>query len=211
MLYHAKFDVAEAHVERLLSSARVARLLTVGDDGMPHIGIYPFVFGDGWIEVHLAQRDEQLADLRARPRVAVEIDEIFGPIPSHWSGPEATHADVYYRAAVFEAEAGLSGERDDVADHLRRLLERYQPEGGYDPVGENAEYEPYIAMLTVVCLRVVRRRAKYKLGQGSGDEHLKVLEALAARGRPEDVRALEEIRAIGLHNNSLTTAERDPS
>src|SRR5438128_2613767 len=109
MLRNPVFEVPSEALTPLMAAARGARLITVSADGTPHLGIFPYIYGDGWIELHLARGDEQLDELRARPRAVLEIDEIFSHIPSYWSGPEATHSDLYYRAAIFECTAELSG------------------------------------------------------------------------------------------------------
>jgi nitroimidazol reductase NimA-like FMN-containing flavoprotein (pyridoxamine 5'-phosphate oxidase superfamily) len=197
MIFHKKFEAPDHAVARLVTDAPIVRLVTVGDDGTPHVGIFPFLYGDGWLEVHLARGDEQLADMAARPRVTMEIDEIFGHIPSHWSGPEATNADVYYRAAVYEGDATLDAGEGAGAGHLERLLERYQPEGGYDLIADTPEYRKYMSMLTVVHVGVLRRRTKFKLGQQeSAVAQSAIHDNLRKRGRPEDLRAIAEATSI---------------
>ena len=61
------------------------------------------------IELHLVRADEQVADLKARPRCAFEVDEVLAVIPSHWVHPEyAGSATAYHRTVIFECDAAIS-------------------------------------------------------------------------------------------------------
>jgi predicted FMN-binding regulatory protein PaiB len=195
MLFRSSYDAPEGGVESLIRDTPVARLITVDADGRPHLGIFPFIAGDRWFELHLARGDEQLDHLRAQPKVLIEIDEIFGQIKSHWVGREATHADMYYRAALFDVDARLDASADAVASHLEKLVARYQPEGGYDAINSTPAYREYFAYLTVVHLTVTRERSKFKLGQGASAESLAAIhDKLLERGTETDQRAVEASR-----------------
>lgn len=195
MLFRSSYDAPEGSVESLVRDTPVARLITVDSDGRPHLGIFPFIAGDGWFELHLARGDEQLDHLRAQPRVLIEIDEIFGQIKSHWVGPEATHADMYYRAALFDADAQLDASSDAVSSHLEKLVARYQPEGGYHPITTTPAYREYFSYLTIVRLSVTRRRSKFKLGQGASAESLRAIHGkLIERGKEKDIAAVQASR-----------------
>jgi Pyridoxamine 5'-phosphate oxidase len=51
VIFHDYYsDVPPDEVDRLVQSQELARLITVGDDGIPHVGLYPFVYdGKRWI------------------------------------------------------------------------------------------------------------------------------------------------------------------
>jgi predicted FMN-binding regulatory protein PaiB len=202
MLFRPSYDAPAGGVESLIRETPVARLITVDSDGRPHLGIFPFIAGDGWFELHLARGDEQLDHLRAHPNVLIEVDEIFGPIKSHWVGREATHADMYYRAALFDVDAQLFASTDAVASHLEKLVARYQPEGGYDPIKSTPGYREYFAYLTVVHLTVTRARSKFKLGQGGAAESLAAIHSkLLERGSERDVAAVQAARETASRNH----------
>src|SRR6266403_1119177 len=69
-------DIPDELLDAFVRDQEMGRLLTVADDGLPHLGLYPFAYGGGAIEIHLNRADEQLAHLEARPRCAFEVDEI---------------------------------------------------------------------------------------------------------------------------------------
>ena len=70
MIFHEYYsDVPRDEVDRLVASQELARLVTVGDDSVPHIGLYPFVYDGKTLDLHLVRSDEQIKDLKARPRL----------------------------------------------------------------------------------------------------------------------------------------------
>jgi hypothetical protein len=84
IFYDYYADIPEQTLRDFVSGQELGRLVTVGADGQPHIGLYPFLFLGESIEIHLHRADEQLADLKSGSRCAFEVDEIHGTIPSHW-------------------------------------------------------------------------------------------------------------------------------
>src|SRR5439155_1215945 len=76
MIFHGYYsDVPDAELNRFVDSQELGRLITVGADGTPHVGLYPFVRDGGAVDLHLVQADEQIADLDARGRIIRELRE----------------------------------------------------------------------------------------------------------------------------------------
>src|SRR5215813_6266426 len=85
MIFHAYYtDVPRAEIDRLVDAQELGRLVTVGADGTPHIGLYPFVRDGETVDLHLVRADEQIADLRERSTCVFELDDVLGVIPSYW-------------------------------------------------------------------------------------------------------------------------------
>jgi predicted FMN-binding regulatory protein PaiB len=198
VIFHDHYsDVPRDEVDRLVQSQELARLVTVGDDGMPHVGLYPFIYDGKTLDLHLVRSDEQIKDLKARPRCVLEVDEVLAVIPSYWVHPEyAGAATAYHRTVIFECEARVEEDPESVAAQQRRLLARYQPEGGFRPLDpNNALYRGAMAQLAAVTLQINRWRAKFKLGQNRPAEaRRQVIAALRKRGRPNDGRAADALQ-----------------
>jgi len=189
-------NIPEAELERFVRAQELGRLVTVAEDGTPHIGLYPFTYDGTAFEVHLVRTDEQILDLRGRPRCMFEVDEVLATIPSYWVDPEnAIMATAYHRTVMFDCEAIVSNDAAELAAQQMRLLARYQPEGGFRPVtAEDPMYRGAIHHIAAVRLDVRGRRAKFKLAQNRApDVRAKIAEALRKRGRPSDERAAEAI------------------
>lgn len=199
MIFHAYYaDVPTAQVDAFVDAQELGRLITVGADGMPHVGLYPFVRSDRTIDLHLVREDEVAVDLRARPRCVFEVDEPLGVIPSYWVHAEyGGSATAYHRTVIFECTATVMDDPALVAAQQRRLLARYQPEGGFRPIDpEDALYRSALRQLAAVSLAVERVRTKFKLGQNRPPEtRRKVVQFLRERGRPNDARAADALES----------------
>lgn len=198
MIFHGYYtDVPPDEVDRFVRSQEMGRLVTVGADGTPHIGLYPFAYDSAAIEIHLVRRDEQMEDLRVRPRCLFEVDEVLGVIPSYWVDPEnAVMATAYHRTVIFDCEATISEDAAALAAQQTRLLGRYQPEGGFRPVTpDDPLYRGAIAHIAALRLDVRARRPKFKLAQNRPlDTRARIVEELRKRGRPNDRRAADALQ-----------------
>jgi predicted FMN-binding regulatory protein PaiB len=197
VIFHAYYaDVPADEIDRFVRAQEMGRLVTVDAEGLPHLGLYPFVYDAGAVEIHLVRRDEQIADLRARPRCLFEVDEVLGVIPSYWVDPEnAVMATAYHRTVIFDCEATIAEDAAALAAQQMTLLARYQPEGGYRPVSaDDPLYRGAIAHIAAVRLEIKGRRAKFKLAQNrTVDARAKIVQALRGRGRPNDARAADAL------------------
>lgn len=212
MIFHGYYsDIPDAELDRFVDGQELGRLVTVGADGTPHIGLYPFVReGGSTIDLHLVQADEQIADLAERPRCVFELDEALGVIPSYWVHPEyGGSATAYHRTVIFECLASVRREPAAVAAQQVRLLARYQPEGGFRPLDpEDPLYQGALKQLAAVRLLVTARRAKFKLGQNRPAEaRRRIIAELRKRGRPLDGRAADALEwTLGIDQAGARTA-----
>jgi predicted FMN-binding regulatory protein PaiB len=184
--------VAREDIERFVQGQELGRLVTVGADGTPHVGLYPFVYDGAAFELHLVRQDELALDLETRPRCAFEVDEVLGVIPSYWVHPEyGGVATAYHRTVVFECVAMVVKDPAAVMEQQIRLLARYQPEGGFRPLAvDDPMYRGALDRLAAVRLDVQRARPHFKLAQNRPpDTRRAIVDRLRARGRPNDARA----------------------
>jgi predicted FMN-binding regulatory protein PaiB len=197
MIFHDYYgEVSAGELDRFVASQELGRLVTVGDEGLPHIGLYPFVTFEDGFDLHLVRADEQVTDLKARPRCVFELDDVLGVIPSYWVHPEyAGAATAYHRTVIFECTGAVVESPAAVAAQQERLLERYQPEGGFRPLAvSDPLYRGALAQLAAVRLTIGRCRVKFKLGQNRTPEaRRRVIDELRRRGRPNDQRAADAL------------------
>ena len=199
MIFHAYYaDVPAAQVDGFVDAQELGRLITVGADGIPHVGLYPFVRSDTTVDLHVVRDDEVAVDLRARPRCVFELDEPLGVIPSYWVHAEyGGSATAYHRTVIFECTARVVDDPAAVAAQQERLMARYQPEGGFRAIDpDDPLYRGALRQLAAVRLTVERVRIKFKLGQNRPPEtRRKIIEFLRERGRPSDARAAEALES----------------
>ena len=167
MIDYPYYRPTPAELSGLIAAQRLGRLVTVSAEGCPHIGLYPFVPVGDTVELHLVKGDVQVADMRQNAKVVFEVDEVLSFMPSYLEHPEsAQYADHYYRTAIVEGQAHVVNEPAAIADHLNRLITRYQPEGRYRPVTANDPmYAPAVVRLVMISIEPTRMWGKFKLGQ----------------------------------------------
>lgn len=113
MIFHAYYsNVPRAQLDAFVQAQELGRLVTVGGDGVPHVGLYPFVFDGAAVDLHLVAADEQVADLEERPACVFEVDEVLGVIPSYW-----VHAEYAGSAAASSPRRRRSPRSSDVCSH----------------------------------------------------------------------------------------------
>ena len=197
MIFHDVYaDVPADELERFVGAQELGRLITVGADGTPHVGLYPFVHEPGAVDLHLVREDELAVDLAARPRCVFEVDEVLGVIPSYWVSAEyGGAATAYHRTAIFECHGVVVADPAAVAAQQVRLLARYQPEGGFRALSTaDPLYRTALEQLAAVRLTVTRTRVKFKLAQNRPPEaRRRIIEELRKRGRPNDARAADAL------------------
>src|SRR5690242_1381299 len=142
MFYDYYADIPDDVLREFVVGQQLGRLITAAADGQPHIGLYPFLFLDDRVEIHLHRNDEQVADLAANARCCFEVDEVLAAVPSHWiHATNAMFATAYHRAVIFECDARVSDDAEVLAAQQRRLMQHYQPDGGHTAVTtEHAMY-----------------------------------------------------------------------
>jgi len=199
VIFHAYYaDVPAAQVDGFVDAQELGRLITVGADGIPHVGLYPFVRSDTTVDLHVVRDDEVAVDLRARPRCVFELDEPLGVIPSYWVHAEyGGSATAYHRTVIFECTARVVDDPAAVAAQQGRLMARYQPEGGFRAIDpDDPLYRGALRQLAAVRLAVERVRIKFKLGQNRPPEtRRKIVQFLRERRRPNDARAAEALES----------------
>jgi len=198
MIYYDYYaDVPDDVLKQFVATRELGRLVTVSGEGQPHIGLYPFLFLDSALEIHLHRSDEQLADLRANKKCAFEVDEIHGTIPSHWIHPtNAMFATAYHRTVIFECDAEISEDHDVLGAQQQRLMDRYQPRGGFKAVSAaEAMYRGPFNQIAALTLTVRERKVKWKLAQNRDrDARMKLIAELRKRARPTDAGAADALQ-----------------
>jgi uncharacterized protein len=193
---YPQFRASREEIDEFLASQRLGRLIVVGADGWPQVGLHVYTWDRGILEVHLVNSDDQLAGLRGQTQGVFEVDDILSAAPSHWlDEQDATNADHFYRCVIIRGPMTISTEIADVESHLKRLLAKYQPEGRYAAIDRNdPRYGKYMAALTMVRIEAQEIRSKFKLAQRTGEEdRAEILRQLRERADARDLRTVDAI------------------
>jgi nitroimidazol reductase NimA-like FMN-containing flavoprotein (pyridoxamine 5'-phosphate oxidase superfamily) len=112
----------------LLNTAHVGRLGTVTGNGYPMVKPLNFVYAAGNIYFHTAKEGEKIDDIRRNNRVCFEVDQ---PIALVKSTGSPCRAEYLYRSVIIRGRAHIVEEPGEQLDALKKLMGKYQPEGGY--------------------------------------------------------------------------------
>ena len=115
----------------MLEKSAVGRIATVNQKGFPVIKPVNFLYLDGRIYLHSSKKGEKMKDIRRGSPVCFEIDE---PIAYVSAKGSACKASYYYRSIIIKGKASLVNQRVKKLKILERLMEKYQPEGGYEGI-----------------------------------------------------------------------------
>ncbi|MDO9122886.1 MAG: pyridoxamine 5'-phosphate oxidase family protein [Deltaproteobacteria bacterium] len=122
-------------VTAILERSPLGRIATVNPKGFPVIKPINFVYWNGKIYIHSSTKGEKIRDICRRSRVWFEVDEPIAYVGA--KGPACT-ANYYYRSIIVKGRATLERNRSKKLKILERLMEKYQPEGGYEAIPEEA-------------------------------------------------------------------------
>jgi uncharacterized protein len=120
-------------IKALLDQSHVGRMATVNRRGYPVIKPVNYLYWDGKIYLHSSRTGEKISDIRRGSPVCFEVDQPVAYVPAR--GP-ACKASFYYRSILIKGVAALVNSRKEKMEILEKLMEKYQPEGGYGGIGE---------------------------------------------------------------------------
>jgi nitroimidazol reductase NimA-like FMN-containing flavoprotein (pyridoxamine 5'-phosphate oxidase superfamily) len=155
-------------IARVLNTCHVGRMGTIGRDGYPMVKPLNFIYDGGRIYFHTALEGEKIDDIRRDNRVCFEVDL---PVAFVRGGENPCSAEYLYRSVIIKGRASMVRGRDEKILALKRLMEKYQPEGGY---GEFSEEK--LSITGIVRIDVLEMTGKQDLGKdGIQEEAVKAL------------------------------------
>lgn len=186
---------SNASAVNLFGQAAFVHVGGAAADGTPIVRALHGVVVDNRLCFHAAAAGEKM-ELLGRQVVAV-TQRVIAEIPSHFVDPSlACPATTYYQSAQVCGELVRIEDVGTKARVLEALMQRFQPEGGYDPIDPgDRRYAPVLRGLLVAGVDLESAVAKIKVGQNRRpNQILPVLEGLWKRGADGDIEAIEMIR-----------------
>ncbi len=120
-------------IRALLERTPVGRIATVNRRGFPVIKPVNFVYDAGKIYLHSSTKGEKASDIRRGSPVCFEVDDPIAYVAA--AGP-ACKASFFFRSVIVKGKASFIGPLKKKIEILEKLMEKYQPEGGYGEVEE---------------------------------------------------------------------------
>ena len=150
-------------VIEFLSSQQTGRIASIDDNGFPQIIPMNFVFINDAVYMHSHIRGEKLDNIKRNLKVGFEVDKSLEFLPSYFSDPaDASLADTLYISVIIKGNAGIVSDKEEKTNALNGLMEKYQPEGGYEPIRSDMDVLKEVEVIKIVPESL---RGKYKIGQ----------------------------------------------
>ena len=177
-------------VKEFLHQEHVGRFATVDSNGYPQIIPMNFVFLNDAVYMHSHPRGEKIENFRANQKVGFEVDRELEFLPSYFEDPRnASLADTLYISVVMKGVASLVTDREEKTKALNGLMEKYQPEGGYDPITSDMRVLDGVAVIKVVPKTL---HGKYKIGQHSSQiDRVDLAQKIFKRNSPSAKQTLK--------------------
>lgn len=161
------FEGESSGAGEILDRAEVGQLGLTDTEGWPRIIPVNFARDGGSIYFHGAAEGEKYALLRNGGRVTFLAYLAFSIIPSYWRSKDyACPAGAFYKSVHIRGACFIVDSPQEKAAALNMIMEKYQPEGGYNKI--SADDPLYAKALQETALfRVVSEMVsvKSKMGQ----------------------------------------------
>jgi len=156
-------------VKEFLNEEHVGRVSSIDENGYPQIIPMNFVFLNDAVYMHSHVKGEKLDNISRNNKVGFEADRELEFLPSYFEDPHnAALADTLYISVVIKGVGSFVSDREEKTLALNGLMEKYQPEGQYDPIQSDMKV---LDAVSVIKITPQTLHGKYKIGQhmSSGD------------------------------------------
>jgi len=184
-------------IKEFLNDEHVGRISSIDVSGFPQIIPMNFVFLNDTIYMHSHVKGEKLDNISNNDKVGFEADRELEFLPSYFEDPHnAALADTLYISVVVKGIASFVTDREEKTLALNGLMEKYQPEGFYDPLKSDMRV---LDAVSVIKINPQTLHGKYKIGQhmSSNDRMIlakKILEKNSATAKTTlKIMGFEEI------------------
>ena len=150
-------------IKQFLNEEHVGRMSSVDVDGFPQIIPMNFVFRNDAVYMHSHVKGEKLDNISKNNKVGFEADKELEFLPSYFEDPHnAALADTLYISIVIKGIASFVSDREEKTLALNGLMEKYQPEGFYDPLKSDMRVLDAVSVIKIIPQKL---HGKYKIGQ----------------------------------------------
>ena len=177
-------------IKEFLNEEHVGRISSIDKNGFPQIIPMNFVFLNDAIYVHSHVKGEKLDNISRNNKVGFEVDRELEFLPSYFEDPtDASLADTLYISVVIKGIASFVTDREEKTLGLNGLMEKYQPEGQYDPIKSDMQVLDAVMVIKVTPKTI---HGKYKIGQDLNPaERMDLAQKIFKRDSPSAKRTLK--------------------
>ena len=180
-------------IKEFLNEEHVGRISSIDKNGFPQIIPMNFVFLNDAIYMHSHVKGEKLENISRNSKVGFEADRELEFLPSYFEDPHnASLADTLYISIVVKGIGSFVSDREEKTLALNGLMEKYQPEGHYDPLTPDMRVLDAVSIIKIVPHTL---HGKYKIGQHiNSEDRIKLAQKILKRNSPT---ALNTLKTMG--------------
>ena len=188
-------------IKEFLKEEHVGRISSIDENGFPQIIPMNFVFLNDAVYMHSHVKGEKLDNISKNDKVGFEVDRELEFLPSYFSDPhDASLADTLYISVVIKGIASFVDDREEKTLALNGLMEKYQPEGQYDPLNSDMQV---LDAVTVIKVTTQTIHGKYKIGQNMNPvDRMDLAQKILQRNSPSAQQTLK-IMGFEVTNDGL--------
>jgi hypothetical protein len=188
-------------IKEFLNNESTGRIASLDENGYPQIIPMNFIFIDNVIYMHSHTRGEKLQNIQKNDKVGFEVDKNLEFLPSYFSDPnDASLADTFYISVVIKGKATIVTDKNEKTLALNGLMEKYQPEGGYEPINTQMNVLDEVAVIKINPNSI---RGKYKIGQNlKNDAKIKLARKIFERNSVTSKNTLE-VMGFSISNDDV--------
>jgi nitroimidazol reductase NimA-like FMN-containing flavoprotein (pyridoxamine 5'-phosphate oxidase superfamily) len=187
-----------AKIEKILNTATIGRMASLGADGYPYITPVNFVYYEGGIYFHCAPAGEKLDNIARNPLVCFEVDIPLAYMDIGFAEEPGCKVHQLYHCVVIRGTAEVVDDDALKAASLNALMAKHEP--GWDMTAITPDLPLYKAC-KVVRITVDSLSAKSDLVQKMPqEERARLAKYFKERSLPGDLEAIE---AMGFDPDGL--------
>lgn len=177
-------------IKDFLNDEHVGRISSIDENGFPQIIPMNFVFLNDAIYIHSHVKGEKLNNISCNNKVGFEADRELEFLPSYFEDPHnASLADTLYISVVIKGIASFVTDREEKTLALNGLMEKYQPEGQYDPIKSDMQVLDAVTVIKIVPETI---SGKYKIGQDMNSiDRMDLAQKILKRNSPSSKQTLK--------------------
>ena len=138
-------------IKEFLHEEHVGRVSSIDANGFPQIIPMNFVFLNDAVYMHSHVRGEKLDNISRNNKVGFEVDRELEFLPSYFEDPHnASLADTLYVSVVIKGLGSFVSDPEEKTLALNGLMEKYQPEGRYDPITSDMQVLDAVTIIKIV-------------------------------------------------------------
>ncbi len=177
-------------IKEFLKEEHIGRISSIDKNGFPQIIPMNFVCLNDNIYMHSHVRGEKLDNISRNDKVGFEVDKELEFLPSYFEDPnDASLADTLYISVVIKGIGSFVTDRKEKTLALNGLMEKYQPEGQYDPIKSDMQVLDKVTVIKVTSQTI---HGKYKIGQNMNlTDRMDLAQKILKRNSPSAKQTLK--------------------